>query len=80
MPAAYLTGFLLGKSKQIKSKELIFDTGLNSKVAGSRIFAVLKGAVDAGLHIPHKKEILPTDERLNSNEKFKDALKIKEKL
>ena len=30
---------------------------------GARVFAALKGAVEAGLEIPHGEEILPSDER-----------------
>jgi len=78
LQAAYLTGFLLGK--KAKQKELILDIGLNRNVRGSRIFAVLKGAIDAGIKIHHDSSVLPTEERLKANEKLKDLLKIKEKL
>ncbi|MFH1425772.1 MAG: 50S ribosomal protein L18 [archaeon] len=78
LQAAYLTGFLLAKKTKIK--EAILDTGLQRNISGSRIYAFLKGAVEAGLKIPHSKESLPTDERLNKNEKLKDLLSIKEKL
>lgn len=78
LQAAYLTGFLLGK--KAKQKELILDVGLNRTIKGSRIFAVLKGAVDAGMKIPHNAKALPTEKRLQENEKLKDLLKIKEKL
>ena len=40
------------------------DIGLKSSIRGSKIFAVLKGAVDAGLNIPHNDIILPADERI----------------
>lgn len=81
LQAAYLTGFLLGKNSKLKSKELILDLGLQRTAKGSRLFAVVKGALDAGLKIPHKKEILPTEERMSVN-KDNHALmkKIKEKL
>ncbi|MCA9485553.1 MAG: 50S ribosomal protein L18 [Nanoarchaeota archaeon] len=79
--AAYLTGMLLAKSAKLKDKEAILDVGLYRTVAGSRIFAALKGAVDGGLNIPHKPEVLPSMERLESNEKTKDLIKkIKEKI
>jgi large subunit ribosomal protein L18 len=78
LQAAYLTGFLLGKKS--KQKNLILDIGLNRTVKGSRIFATLKGAIDAGMNIPHNKSALPSEERLNASEKLKDLLKIKEKL
>ena len=64
--AAYLTGFLCGK-KALKDgiNEAILDIGLRSPTKGTNIFAVLKGAVDAGLNIPHGSAILPSDERIN---------------
>jgi len=68
LPAAYLVGFLLGKNaKNAKFDEVIFDIGLNKSVRGSRIYAVLSGALDAGLNVPHNKEILPKKERIMGN-------------
>ncbi len=63
--AAYLTGLLIGK-KALKAgvKEAILDTGFQASTKGSKIYACLKGAVDAGLNIPHDKEILPSEDRL----------------
>lgn len=65
VPAAYLTGLLLGR-KALKAgiKEAILDTGFHTSTKGSKIYACLKGAVDAGLKIPHNQEILPSEERL----------------
>jgi len=65
--AAYLTGFLLGK-KAVSSgiKEAIVDAGMYINVKNSRIYAALKGALDAGLNIPHKKEVLPQMESIKS--------------
>jgi len=64
-PAAYLTGLLAGK-EALKAgiKEAILDIGLRSPVKGSRVFAVLRGAVEAGVEIPHDEEILPEDSRI----------------
>jgi len=76
LAAAYLTGYSLGKNAT--NKEAILDIGLNRNVYGSRIYAVLKGAIDAGLIIPHNKKVLPTDERISSSNKLKiDISKIK---
>ena len=63
--AAYLTGFLLGK-KALKAgiTAAVLDIGLKSTTKGARIFAVLKGAVDGGLNVPHSDVILPADERI----------------
>jgi len=50
LPAAYLTGLLAGtRAKEKGIKEAILDVGLNSSTKGSRIFACLKGTIDAGL-------------------------------
>lgn len=64
LPAAYLVGFLLGKRAIMKFNDVVFDMGLNKSVGGTRIYAVLAGALDAGLNVPHNKDILPSKERL----------------
>lgn len=65
-PAAYLTGYLCGKKgKKANVKSAILDLGFQSIVKGSNIFAALKGAVDAGVEIPHDASILPAQERLD---------------
>ncbi len=79
LQAAYLTGLMLGKKS--KSKDLILDFGLQRIVHGSRLLAVLKGAIDAGAKISHKKEVLPSEERLSSNKELHSIMsKIKEKI
>ena len=63
-PAAYLTGMLFAvKAKKAQHESAILDIGLNRATPGARVFAALKGAVEAGLEIPHGEEILPSDER-----------------
>jgi len=65
VPAAYLTGLLCGlKALQKGIKRAILDIGIRTPVKGSRVFAVLKGALDAGLEVPHSEEILPDDSRI----------------
>ncbi len=61
IPAAYLTGYLLGR-KFKKDSELVLDIGLQEK--GGRIFAALKGAVDAGLKVKFNESILPDEKRI----------------
>lgn len=63
--AAYLVGLLIGK-KALKNKidSAIFDTGLHRSVKGTRVYALLKGIVDAGLSIPHSPDVFPSDERI----------------
>jgi large subunit ribosomal protein L18 len=63
--AAYLTGLLCGfKAAGKEVKETILDIGLQYPSKGSRIFAALKGALDAGLTIPLDKEKLPDEKRI----------------
>ncbi|RLI22797.1 50S ribosomal protein L18 [Candidatus Bathyarchaeota archaeon] len=65
IPAAYLTGLLCGlKALQKGVKKAILDIGLKTPVKGSRVFAVLKGVLDAGLEVPHSEEILPEESRI----------------
>ncbi|MGA8378176.1 MAG: 50S ribosomal protein L18 [Methanoregula sp.] len=64
-PAAYLTGMLFAaKAKKAGQNRAILDIGLNRATPGARVFAALKGAVDAGLEIPYGEEIIPSEERL----------------
>lgn len=64
-PAAYLTGYLAGL-RAIKAgvKEAIPYIGLHRAVKGARVFAALKGALDAGLSVPHSLESLPPEDRI----------------
>lgn len=65
LPAAYLTGLLAGRrAKSAGVSEAILDIGLHARGAGSRIFAAAKGALDAGLAIPHEGSVLPKPERI----------------
>lgn len=65
VPSAYLTGLLAGKKALKKGiNEGILDIGLYSPRKGSRIFAALKGVVDAGIDVPYGEEILPSEERI----------------
>lgn len=65
LPAAYLAGLLLGKRALKKGyNSAILDLGLYSITKGSRLFAALKGALDAGMEIPHSEEILPDEDRI----------------
>lgn len=65
MPAAYLTGLLLGaKAKKSKLNNLVLDMGLYGPIKGSKIFACMKGVVDAGVKIAHSSEILPSEARI----------------
>ena len=64
-PAAYLTGLLAGKRARDKGiEECVLDIGRNVPVKGSKIFATLKGVIDAGIKCPLNKEKIPNEERL----------------
>lgn len=64
LPAAYLTGLLVGKiAKDKKIGKVILDIGLQSKNR-SRLFAVAKGAIDAGIDLEVGKELIPGEERI----------------
>ncbi|MGC8565398.1 MAG: 50S ribosomal protein L18 [Thermoplasmata archaeon] len=66
LPAAYLTGYLAGK-RAIKNnlESAVLDLGMQRPTKGGRVFAALKGMLDAGLEIPYSEEILPDGDRLN---------------
>ncbi len=73
--AAYLVGFLIGKIAQEKGvKSAIFDIGMHRNIHKSRLYAILKGAIDAGLDIQHSKEVLPSNEEIQKNEKFRNII------
>lgn len=83
LPSAYLTGLLIGKKALKKEiKEVILDSGIYPSVKGSRIYAVVKGALDVGLEVPHDEKVLPNEERIAGKHitKFKDLPEIFEKI
>jgi large subunit ribosomal protein L18 len=65
LPAAYLTGLLFGKKMQaLGQSEGVADIGLHASTKGGRIYAAIKGVVDAGVNVPHNPEIFPDDGRV----------------
>ncbi len=75
LPSAYLTGFLCGKKASSKVKEAILDIGLTTPIHGSRIFAALKGIIDAGVKIPANEKVFPKEERIKGKHCSKDLEK-----
>jgi len=66
LPAAYLTGLLCGYRAISKGlKEAVLDIGLQAPSKGARVFAALKGVLDAGVSIPHDEKKLPEEEMLS---------------
>jgi large subunit ribosomal protein L18 len=65
IPAAYLTGLLCGlKAKARGITDAILDIGLHSPTKSARVFAALKGVLDAGLNVPYSEEKLPDDRKI----------------
>jgi large subunit ribosomal protein L18 len=78
IPSAYLTGLLLGtKAKKKNIKKVVFDLGLQIPIKGGRLFAALKGVVDAGMEINHDEEALPSEERIAGKHIAEYASKLK---
>ncbi len=65
LPAAYFTGYLLGKKMLDKDfKQSILDFGLIRNIKKSRVYAFLKGVIDSGIKIQASSEVFPDDSRL----------------
>jgi len=66
VPAAYLTGLLCGFRAVVHGvKKAVLDIGLQSPSRGARVFAALKGILDAGVTVPHSKSMLPDETRIS---------------
>lgn len=76
IPAAYLTGFLIAKKAKEKGiKRVIVDIGFYRSTKGSKLYAVVKGALDYTLEIPHDAKIMPSEDRIKGSH-TKNAEKI----
>lgn len=65
LPMAYIVGFLIGhKALSQGIDRTIFDIGLKKASKGGRVFATLKGAVDAGLNMQYNAKIMPPESRI----------------
>ena len=80
--ASYLTGYYIAKLADKKRvKEANLDIGLNRNIHKSRIYAVVKGAIDGGLKIPCNEKALPSEQEINKDGKVKEVInKIKKEL
>ena len=77
IPAAYFTGFLMGK--KIREKKLtnpIIDLGMNRAIHKTKVYAFLKGIIDSGVEIKYKKETFPDESRITGKHMKKDFSKI----
>lgn len=78
LPAAYLTGLLLGRRARARGiEEAVVDIGLFRSVRGNRLYATVRGAIDAGLNIPVSEEVLPPEDRIRGEHVAEYAKKIK---
>lgn len=81
-PAAYLTGLLAGqRAKQAGVTKAVFDLGHHEPTPGGKLFAALKGVLDAGVQVPHDEDVLPDEGRIKGEHlsdapvaKFQNAL------
>ncbi|MFO7619271.1 MAG: 50S ribosomal protein L18 [Thermoplasmata archaeon] len=65
IPSAYLVGLIAGKrASEGGIEKAVLDIGLKPPKRGTKVFAALKGMLDAGIEIAHDEEILPSDERI----------------
>jgi large subunit ribosomal protein L18 len=76
-PACYLLGLLAGK-KAAKAgvKEAVAYSGLIPFIAGSRVAALLKGVLDAGVVVPVGEEAFPSEERMTGKSISEYAAKL----
>ncbi|MEO3992883.1 MAG: 50S ribosomal protein L18 [Desulfurococcaceae archaeon TW002] len=75
--AAYLTGLLAGVLAIKKNvKEVIPDIGLHKASKGARVFAAMKGLLDAGVQIPVSEEVIPSQERIEGQHIAEYARKL----
>ncbi|MBT5022111.1 50S ribosomal protein L18 [Candidatus Woesearchaeota archaeon] len=78
-PAAYLVGFMAGKlAVEKKISKAILDLGLQSTIAKSKLYAALKGAVDAGLKVPYSEKVIPSEDRIKGLHVEEYAKNLKE--
>jgi large subunit ribosomal protein L18 len=64
IPAAYLTGFLFAnRALAAGYSNGVLDMGINANSRGSRIYAAVMGALEAGFDIPFDRKPLPAPER-----------------
>lgn len=65
VPAAYLTGLLAGtRARAAGVQRAVLDLGRQAPTRGGRVFAALKGVLEAGVEVPHDADVLPGEGRL----------------
>jgi large subunit ribosomal protein L18 len=80
LPSAYLVGALAAKKAAAKGvKTAVLDVGLQKITPGGKIYAALKGAVDAGIEIPHDPSIFPSEDRITGKHIIECSKKLAKK-
>lgn len=78
IPAAYLVGLLCGfRAMESGIGEGVLDIDNYVPSPQAKIFAVLRGSLDAGLDIPHGEEVLPSEDRCRGVHISEYAQKLK---
>lgn len=78
--AAYLVGLLCGyRALKAGVQRCVLDIGMRSPTPQAKMFAALKGALDAGLQVPHGEGVLSSEERLRGEHIAQYAAKLKSK-
>jgi len=65
------------RAKKNKIKDVVLDIGLQRSTKGNKIYAALRGGIDAGLLAKHSEDVMPGEERLKGKH-LKNAEKIEE--
>lgn len=69
IPSAYLTGLLCGyKALEKGIGKAFLDVGLHIPSRGTRVFAALKGILDAGIDVPHSDDVIPDENSISGNQ------------
>lgn len=81
IPASYLVGLLMGRKILKEKKETpIADFGMIRSIHKTKIFAFLKGLVDAGVEIKHEGKVFPSEDRISGKHLREDFSKTFEKI
>ena len=79
IPGAYLTGYLAGKmALKAGIEDAILDLGTQVPQHGTRLFAALKGVIDAGVDIPAGEGIFPEENIIRGEHIKKYSQRLKE--
>ncbi len=80
LAACYLAGLLFGEKIKNEEETAIIDIGLIRSTKGSRIYAAVKGIVDAKANIIFNEKVFPDEKRIKTNN-VKDFFdKVKDKI